>query len=61
MLDRLKQNNLHVNKGKSKFFETSVKYLGHIVDSDILHKTSDKIEAIQKAPRPISGSHKLLL
>lgn len=52
VLDRLKQNNLHVNKGKSKFFETSVKYLGHIVDSDGLHKTSDKIEAILNSPRP---------
>lgn len=39
-----------MNKGKSKFFETSVKYLRHIVDSEGLHKTSDKIEAILKAP-----------
>lgn len=54
VLDRLKQNNLqnNVNKGKSKFFETSVKYLGHIVNSDGLHKTSDKIEAILNAPKP---------
>ncbi|CAI6368041.1 unnamed protein product [Macrosiphum euphorbiae] len=52
VLDHLKQNNLHVNRGKSKFFETSVKYLGHIVDSDGLHKTSDKIEAILNAPKP---------
>lgn len=52
VLDDLKQNNMHVNKGKSKFFKTSVKYLGHIVDSYGLHKTSDKIEAIQNAPEP---------
>lgn len=51
VLDCLKQNNLHVNKGKSKFFGMSVKHLEHIVDSDGLYKTSDKIEVILNAPK----------
>jgi len=68
VLDRLKQNNLHVNRGKSKFFEISVKYLGHIVDSDGLHKTRSNrsnYECTQthntNRGKTISESHKLLL
>lgn len=48
----MKQKNLHVNKGKSKFVETFVNYLRHEVDSEGLHKTNDKIEAILKIPQP---------
>jgi len=51
VLDRLKQNNLYVNKEKSKFFKHLLN-IGHIVDSDGLHITSDKIEAILNAPKP---------
>lgn len=41
VLNYLKLNNLYVNKGKSKFYEISVKYyyiLDIVVNSDGLHK-----------------------
>lgn len=34
------------------FFENSVQYLGHTIDSKGLHKADDKIEAITNSPRP---------
>lgn len=48
----LKKNNLRLNQDKCKFFERSVKYLGHIIDENGLHKCPDKIKAITEAKRP---------
>lgn len=52
VLEYLKQNYLHINKNKSKCFQTSVKYLDYIVNANGLHKKSDKIEAILYTPKP---------
>lgn len=52
VLKRLKSYNVRVNKAKCKFFETSVEFLGHIVDANGIHPTLDKIECIQKPPTP---------
>ena len=35
----------------TKFFQTSVKYLGHIIDANGLHPTTDKVTAVVKATR----------
>ena len=42
MLDALKKVNLQVNKDKSKFCVSEVKYLGYVVDADGLHSDPDK-------------------
>lgn len=54
VLQRLKENNLHVNRNKSKFFQQSVSYLGHVIDSNGLHKSPNKVEAVLKTPAPTS-------
>ena len=37
---------------KCKFFQTSVEYLGHRIDSNGLHPTTEKVQAVVKAPKP---------
>ena len=37
---------------KCNFFQTSVEYLGHRIDANGLHPTTDKVKAVVKAPRP---------
>lgn len=52
VLQKLKDNNLRVNKEKCHFFKKSINYLGHTIDKDGLHKNQDKIKAISNAERP---------
>lgn len=52
VLCRLKEAGLRLKKGKCRFLEKSVTYLGHLIDSDGLHPTAEKIKAIQDAPNP---------
>jgi hypothetical protein len=52
VLEIVKKNNLRLNKDKSKFFQKSVQYLGHIIDENGLHKTPEKVKAIRNANRP---------
>ena len=49
---RLKDFNAKVNAEKSKFFETSVNFLGHEINSEGIKPAKDKVEALIKAPRP---------
>ena len=56
VFDRLRESGLHVNKGKSQFFKTSVSYLGHTIDKNGLHPLEEKIEAIKKSPKPTNVS-----
>ena len=46
----LKWLRLRVNLRKSAFFCDSMTYLGHIIDANGLHATSEMVEAIQLAP-----------
>jgi len=55
LLDKLQQYNLHVNITKCKFFQHQVEYLGHIISSEGLSKSPDKVKAIKDAPRPKSA------
>lgn len=41
-----------LNLGKCNFFQQKVKYLGHVIDADGLHKDEDKVKAIVNAPAP---------
>ena len=43
---------IRMKKSKCHFMETSVVYLGHQIDSEGLHATADKVEAIVRAPIP---------
>lgn len=52
VLERLKKFNVKINKNKCRFFEQSVIFLGHKIDSQGIHPTNEKIECINKAPSP---------
>ncbi len=52
ILGRLEEFGLHVEKGKCDFFKDSLEYLGHINDAEGLHKSPEKVSAIDNAPTP---------
>ncbi len=52
VLERLKDYGLKLSLDKCKFFQTSVKYLGHIVSEDGVETDPQKIEAIKTWPSP---------
>jgi len=52
VLARLKKFGLRANREKCKFFQTSVSYLGYVLDANGLNKAPDKIRAVVEAPRP---------
>lgn len=52
VLNRLKDYGLKLSLEKCKFFQTSVKYLGHIVSRDGVETDPQKIEALKTWPSP---------
>ena len=52
VLERLQNAGFKLNKGKCKFLQSSLTYLGHVIDAEGLHPTDDKLEAIRDAPAP---------
>ena len=52
VFQRLKQHGLRLKKNKCSFFQSSVKYLGHIIDKDGIRPSNDKVKAIQEMPIP---------
>ena len=48
----LYQSGLKLKKDKCLLAESSVKYLGHIIDAKGLHPLASKVKAIQNAPAP---------
>ena len=52
VLDKLRQNNIHVNRKKCQFFQRKIQYLGHTISQDGLHKSQDKINTIIHTERP---------
>ena len=55
LLTRLEQFGLRVKRSKCEFFKPSITYLGHKIDAQGLHATSEKIQAIvdTKPPRSV--------
>lgn len=51
LLERLLNAGFRLNKAKCKFFQSSVVYLGHVIDGEGLYTTQDKVKAIRDAPR----------
>lgn len=52
VLQKLEDYGLRVRKEKCEFFQSSVEYLGHVIDARGLHTASSKIKAIVDAPPP---------
>lgn len=52
VLQRLKEYGLKLSPEKCKFFQNSVKYLGHIVSQHGVETDPDKIEALKSWPTP---------
>ena len=52
VLRRLQKHGVRVNQAKCKFMADSVEYLGHKIDSEGLHATDGKLQAILQAPAP---------
>ena len=52
VLSRLEKHGIRMKKSKCSFMQSSVEYLGHRIDSDGLHATPGKLEAIMGAPEP---------
>ncbi len=52
VFERLSSAGFKLNKAKCSFQKKSVQYLGHIIDSEGLHPTQDKINAVKNAPPP---------
>lgn len=52
VLKRLKEYGLKLSPEKCKFFQTSVRYLGHIVSGNGVETDPVKIEALKTWPRP---------
>lgn len=52
VLQRLRENGLKLSPSKCRFFQTSVRYLGHIVSRDGIKTDPEKIAAIKTWPVP---------
>ncbi|CAB4019155.1 uncharacterized protein K02A2.6-like [Paramuricea clavata] len=51
---RLHHHGLRANKSKCEFFKEKITFCGHDINSEGLHKTTDKTAAMVNAPRPQS-------
>ncbi|XP_053278106.1 uncharacterized protein K02A2.6-like [Pleuronectes platessa] len=51
-LKRLEEYGLRVRTDKCEFFQSSVEYLGPIIDGAGLHKAPSKVKAVEEAPSP---------
>ncbi len=56
VLQKLHSAGLRLNKDKCSFMQSSIEYLGHVIDSQGLHPTEQKIRAIKNAPKPTNIS-----
>uniref|UniRef100_A0A8C6PSX4 Gypsy retrotransposon integrase-like protein 1 n=3 Tax=Nothobranchius TaxID=28779 RepID=A0A8C6PSX4_NOTFU len=52
VLERLREYGLKLSPDKCRFFQTSVRYLGHIVSRDGIKTDPDKVEALKTWPKP---------
>ena len=52
VLERLQSAGLRLKRSKCSFLQSSIEYLGHRVDAEGLHPTTDKLRAVVEAPTP---------
>ena len=50
VLRRLKQNGLRLHRNKCTFFQSSVEYLGHLINAEGVHTSKAKVKAVVDAP-----------
>lgn len=48
VLKRLADFGLKLSPSKCKFFQTSVRYLGHVISAQGIHPDPDKVVAVKK-------------
>lgn len=56
VLKRLEEYGLRARLDKCQFFLMEIEFCRHVIDSEGLHKTQNKIEAIVNAPEPTNVS-----
>ena len=56
VLNVLDDRGLKLNKSKCEFFKKRVVFCGHEIDAEGLHKTQDKVNAVNNAPQPTNVS-----
>ncbi|XP_039314523.1 uncharacterized protein K02A2.6-like [Solenopsis invicta] len=49
---RLSEAGFKINLKKSVFFQPEIKYLGHVINKEGLHKDPEKVAAMLEAPKP---------
>ena len=52
VLRRLSNQGLRLKQEKCSFFQESIEYLGHYIDTTGIHTAKSKVEAISRAPTP---------
>lgn len=52
MLNRLRKAKLTAKPSKCEIAQTRLQYLGHIVGGGTIQPSTEKLEAIEEAPRP---------
>lgn len=52
VLKRLQENGLRVKKSKCEFGKSQIEYLGFVLNSQGLHPSPDKVDAVKNAPVP---------
>lgn len=52
VLERLKTAGLRLRRGKCKFMQEEVEYLGHVISKKGLEPSAHKVDAVLKAPQP---------
>ncbi|XP_063915720.1 uncharacterized protein K02A2.6-like [Zophobas morio] len=56
VLKRLHKYNIKINTDKCEFFKKEINYCGYKIDEKGIHKCKNKIDAIDKMPRPANKS-----
>ena len=57
VLKRLQEYGLRAHTKKCAFFQDKIKFCGHEIDTNDLHKTQEKIHAVIQAPRRQNVTH----
>ena len=56
VLTKLSQANLTLNRGKCKFFQNKIGFLGHTIDASGISPDPEKVRALQTMPPPSNQS-----
>ena len=54
VLTRIHQYRLWLKKSKCKFFQKELEFLGHIISSEGIKPTKERVKSVQEAPRPVN-------